>query len=409
LPLTAATLRVPTDYATISDAIEVAVLFDTVLVAPGVYAGAGNTGVDLRGREIVVRSAAGPAQTVIDCAGSGRAFVISQGEQLAVLEGFTIRNGNVGTGLGGGVLVIESSPTIRQCAFESCLAERGGGFAALGTTGHERQVTLEDCTFELCVAIQGGAVWGESCRLDVDRCGFARNSAAYGSGLGGITIELTVEDALFDDNGGGSFGGGIAIYGSTATLGRCEFVHNDAPSDLGSALLLEDSETTVDACVFRENGDPYRVAAAVDVRAASATFASCTFYGNDGPGIRARGGAALTLERCILADGLDGEAIRCQEGSAVTLTCSDVFGNEGGDWTGCLAGQLGQDGNFAADPRFCAPAEGDLTLAANSPCVPGAHPGGTACGLIGALDQGCPPVAVESMTWGSVKARWRSR
>ena len=33
---------------------------------------------------------------------------------------------------------------------------------------------------------------------------------------------------------------------------------------------------------------------------------------------------------------------------------------------------------------------GDFTLEACSPCLPGNHPDGDACGPIGALDEGCP-------------------
>ena len=34
------------------------------------------------------------------------------------------------------------------------------------------------------------------------------------------------------------------------------------------------------------------------------------------------------------------------------MTDCDVYGNEGGDWTDCIADQLGQDGNISADPLF---------------------------------------------------------
>ena len=54
---------------------------------------------------------------------------------------------------------------------------------------------------------------------------------------------------------------------------------------------------------------------------------------------------------------------------------------------GCLAGQLGVNGNIAADPLFCAPAIGNYALDAASPCAPEQAPAG--CGLIGAIGVGC--------------------
>ena len=70
----------------------------------------------------------------------------------------------------------------------------------------------------------------------------------------------------------------------------------------------------------------------------------------------------------------------------MTISCSDVFGNEGGDWVGDLVDDLGVNGNICADPLFCDAADGDLSIRDDSPCAPGQDPG---CGIIGALPVGC--------------------
>ena len=67
------------------------------------------------------------------------------------------------------------------------------------------------------------------------------------------------------------------------------------------------------------------------------------------------------------------------------LSCCDLYGNTGGDWTGCVAGQYGQNRNISADPLFCA-LPTDLTLESTSPCAPG-NSGG--CFQIGAWPVGC--------------------
>jgi hypothetical protein len=115
------------------------------------------------------------------------------------------------------------------------------------------------------------------------------------------------------------------------------------------------------------------------------------------------------------------------------ISCCDFFGNAGGDWIGCgIEGQHGINGNFSADPLFCGPMDGStpmivsdasaLTLHADSPCLPGNHPDGEDCGLIGAYGQGCgvavfgniaqpmpriDPASVETATWGRIKSGYR--
>jgi hypothetical protein len=88
------------------------------------------------------------------------------------------------------------------------------------------------------------------------------------------------------------------------------------------------------------------------------------------------------------------------------LTCCDVYGNEGGDWVGCIADQYGIDGNISEDPFFC---EGSLYLSSDSPCLYGP------CGQIGAHGQGCfgPHPRIASITdvgndqGRQVRIRWQ--
>jgi hypothetical protein len=67
------------------------------------------------------------------------------------------------------------------------------------------------------------------------------------------------------------------------------------------------------------------------------------------------------------------------------LSCSDLYGNAGGDWTEDIEHLEGQMGNFCSDPMFCDLASGNYALEHDSPCCPGANP----CGLVGAGPIGC--------------------
>jgi len=101
--------------------------------------------------------------------------------------------------------------------------------------------------------------------------------------------------------------------------------------------------------------------------------------------------------------GLGGGAIDVDATSTMTFSCSDIWGNIGGDWVGAIAGQLGTNGNFSADPLFCAPVS-NLYLNDVSPCAPGNHPDGDSCDIIGAHDVACGTVPVEQRTWGAIKS-----
>jgi len=108
---------------------------------------------------------------------------------------------------------------------------------------------------------------------------------------------------------------------------------------------------------------------------------------------------SVRLENCILAAGR-GAPVYCY--SPVHLTCCDVWGNEGGDWVGCIADQYGLEGNLCADPLFCDPVSGDFHLQEGSPCAPGGD-----CDQIGAWPVGCAPTGARPTTWGEIKAMFR--
>ncbi|MEA3409806.1 MAG: hypothetical protein U9Q95_05610, partial [Candidatus Eisenbacteria bacterium] len=149
---------------------------------------------------------------------------------------------------------------------------------------------------------------------------------------------------------------------------------------------------------------------------ASPTLTNATFYGNvgaHGSGLYCGDTSSATLTNCIIAFGGDASsAVKCGGAGSAALSASDVYGNGGGDWVDCIAGQGTVNGNFSADPLFCHAELGDLTLHANSPCLPGNHPDGGDYGLIGAWGVGCSATGIAAATtvqtsWGAIKATYR--
>jgi hypothetical protein len=113
------------------------------------------------------------------------------------------------------------------------------------------------------------------------------------------------------------------------------------------------------------------------------------FYDNS-----ASNGAALScswdayprIEESIIAFNRGSEGISIDQYSGAQLVCCDVFGNDGGDWTGFIEDQSDFDGNISADPLFCDQQNGDLRLREDSPCV-----ASNSCGLMGPWQTACSP------------------
>jgi hypothetical protein len=112
-----ADLYVPSQYTTIQAGIDAATTGDTVWVADGTYTGTGNKELTWSGavKHITVRSVNGANNCIIDCQGSGRGFYFYNTGQNSsdLIQGFTIRNGNVSDD--GGVFCWNSSPSITNC------------------------------------------------------------------------------------------------------------------------------------------------------------------------------------------------------------------------------------------------------------------------------------------------------
>jgi hypothetical protein len=117
-----AVLQVPADYATIQAALAAASAGDTILVAPGVYAG----NVAFSGKNVTLQSTDGPAVTTIQGVG-GTAVTIGP---FGTIRGFTITGGNAS--FGAGMAVSGPGSVIAGNIFDGNIQGSGGYGAAIG-------------------------------------------------------------------------------------------------------------------------------------------------------------------------------------------------------------------------------------------------------------------------------------
>jgi len=198
------------------------------------------------------------------------------------------------------------------------------------------------------------------------------------------------------DNVAPEMGGGLLCEGAWPDLTDCVIRDNSANN--GGGICIDGGLPTFLRCSIMGNGALWR-GGGMSVVNGSATLNSCTFAGNDAPqggGIAVFGLTVVTMDHSIIAFSEAGASVYCDDEwyPGIETTCSDVYGNAGGDWVDCLSGQLGYRGNFSADPLFCDPDAGDFHIASGSPCADA--PG---CGLVGAWPVGCAGSTAIGPPW----------
>ncbi len=407
----AAVINVPADYPTIQAAIDAAVNGDEVVVAQGVYTGPGNRDIDFGGRLITVRSANGPEKSIIDCQGTlqdpHRGVRFHNGETAAaVLDGFTIRNGSVGTGYpgqgdsGGGIRCDNASPTIVNCIITGCSSHvhdccaAGGGIYVGGGSP-----AILDChIIDNVTGFWGGGIFcgGGSpiiagCRIEFNHSG---SSATGGSG-GGIFIAPSANPTIVDcDITGNSSANSGGISSGTGSILNCRFVGNYTTS-YGGGLGAGASAVVVN-CIFTGNFATYGGGGLWT----TGLVANCVFTGNDA-GISLGGKARVSnctvagnywgittfstgepeLRNTVVWDNPYGQIfVDASAFGGTTLTVAHCDIQDGQDGAVVEAGStlLWGPGNISAEPMFVdvdgadgvpGTADDDLRLMGGSPCI----------------------------------------
>jgi len=425
------------DFATIQEALTAAVSGDVIELAAGTYRGDGNRDLDFGGKALVLMTEPGESEpAVLDCEGSSAdphrvvIFAAYEGfdtllENLVLRGGYAPPAGLPDTRYGGAVQCLAgTTPTFRNCRFTQNVAFHGGALFASGAAPR----------FEACVFIEneaesgGGAVYvsGEiaaaSLAAEFYACAFQHNLAAVSGGAlmfanGGSPA---LSDCTFEQNAS-PLGGALKIQSSAAVaFDDCRFASNlatggDYPCG-GAVHVHGDADAEFYNCTFEANGALDLAGAVYCTERGAALFEDCLFLGNvagQGAALYCYQASGPTLRGCTFYDNTaaaSSAAIVCRENSSPVLTrllvaftaqaaaielddtsdtidplCCDLYGNDAGNWTGALAGHLGQAGNISQDPQFCNAPAGDLRLAGGSPCSESV----SGCGRIGALGVGC--------------------
>ncbi|MDG2200789.1 MAG: hypothetical protein P8K80_06365 [Phycisphaerales bacterium] len=255
----AAVIGVPSDVSTIQAAIDAAKPGDMVLVAAGTW----NETINVRGKSIVLRGAAGSRATTLDGRGLKGSVIRCVGVETAEtrIEGFTITRGSGDVNdygpdstIGGGLLVVGSSPTILDCVFRENRVTLHGGAAYCGENAN---ATFQDCVFQSNVGEKGGAVFNIRSNPRFSKCSFIGNLAGYGGG--GIYNDRQCSPSLigchFDSNEAIYNGGAIYDYESSGSISECSFARNTAAFKGGAIYIGYRSDSVMANCRFLTQTD----------------------------------------------------------------------------------------------------------------------------------------------------------
>jgi len=222
-------MRVPEDVPSIQEAIDRAAPGTHIVVAPGAY----RENLVFHGKDVVVRSLAGPMRTTLDGGGKGAVVTFCSGEGPgAVLAGFRIRNG-IGAAdpeyegearQGGGIYVKGASPVIAWNIIEDNHGENGGGILCFDGA----RPIIASNLIRNNTATKGAGVRVSDASPLIVNCVLTGNRAArLGGGLyWRKTSRPEVVNNTIVDNEAGEFGGGVYCSGKLDGPGSVVVANN---------------------------------------------------------------------------------------------------------------------------------------------------------------------------------------
>ena len=335
----------------------------------------------------------------------------------AILDGFTITNGYITSGMASGVLI--SNGTLRNCVIL-----RNSGASANPATGGG--VAVGNGLVHNCLIVSNRYAGGSGVRIFanagvVSNCVIAYNSGGWVTFGGGVSSQGLLVDCLVSNNSA-HYTGGVQINGSLnlASLAlNCVIVNNTCNNSVGGVGFWDGGIAS--NCIVRRNrgttgGIIMSGGASKPCKVYNCTITTNTSLSSSGSGGVTMGNYSL-LQNCLVGDntgtnyagglyvsgttGIDVKSCtiagnRCYGGvggfgdtnnagrvlNTIIYNNSDVVGvgdnwhtwaPVGGDLSNCVYScstpAITGNGNKSDDPLFLDAASGNYQLRADSPCV----------------------------------------
>ncbi len=314
---------------------------------------------------------------------------------------------------GPAVKVEGSELTAQGCTFSDY---SGQSALSLYSTG---PIIIEDCEFLRNFNDLGPAIYCEGSGSNdtpvaVTRTLFEDNSS-WDNG-GAIVLRwsesASFTDCTFRSNSTSGLGGAVSTHDvATVSYSACEFYGNHCDDEGGAVRAYGPTacELLIDHCLFVDNSCDDR-GGSIRISACTGLISNCTIYGGSSTSewgaIHCGGedhGIVPDIVACIITGG-EGYGISATGSLSVPLILyCDVYDMSSGTYASPIPDVTGYYGNISVDPLFCNAMSHDFQLHDLSPCATGGPSGG----YIGAFDVGCTGTAVETKSWGAIKAMYR--
>ncbi len=235
----AAILRVPGEYNTIADAFNSSQVGDTVLVYPGDYNESIIIDHDLSlfGTYVFTHDSSEIHETQLIALTNSRILDIVGPDIRVSIEGILFGNGYLADEqeFGGAIRANQSELLLKNCIFTSNYAECGGAIYTDSSS-----VTVNNCQFSQNMAGYSGGAMHHSCGYnEIKNCVFAQNISGWiAGGITGVNSTSIVNDNVFKENRGLTFGGAINLgwEGQKATIKENVIVNNR--STFGGGIFI---------------------------------------------------------------------------------------------------------------------------------------------------------------------------
>ncbi|HET7183689.1 MAG TPA: right-handed parallel beta-helix repeat-containing protein, partial [Terriglobales bacterium] len=355
------TINVPADVATIQGAIDVANNGDTVLVAPGTY----TENLDFKGKAITVVSASGAAATIID--GGQKAPVVqfvTNEPATAVLDGFTIRDGLESFGMGGGVKIRNSAPTVRNNVIRD---NTGCNMSAVYLGGSSATIASN------VISNNGDLGTG---------CSGGSGAGIYVGGSRSNGPNIIVGNQIVNNTAKNGEGGGVALNGAGNVVFQNNLVKGNSAYDTGGIWIINSVSELIVGNVIVDN-----VSALANNRQVSGVYLSVPYNSrgayllNNTISSGAQTGNAVYIAGYYSATPLTNNIIFGNNSDA-TVHCDPVYSSQpplfshndlysplANAYEGTCGAVLGNNGNISAAPLFMDLAGGNYRLQPTSPAI----------------------------------------
>ncbi|MCW5875859.1 MAG: sortase [Anaerolineales bacterium] len=246
-------------------------------------------------------------------------------DSTAVLDGFTIRDGNANVvafprSVGGGMYIDGGSPTLSNLVFTANAAGSGGGG----------------------MYIDGGSP-------TMIRVAFIGNAASSGGGLSGTNSSFKLTEGVFRGNTAVNLGGGARLGGGSPQLTQVLFESNTAPNNPGGGIYIAASAALTNVTFY--NNASGVGGGGVAVASGTGTYNHLTFGHNSPNAMRFEGGTS-TIRNSIVwnhtAAAIDNSTLGTtfqdsilEDLCPVAATCTNVIDSDP------LLGPLQDNGGFS--------------------------------------------------------------